>query len=284
MPTVFDKEKLRKVLKDFHILTGLTCSVFDANFNQILFYPNPMATLCAKIKSTPKGRVRCQRSDMRACIAAAEKRAPHTFTCHAGLVDTATPIIYGGEIIGYMMFGQAVDAEGVYANRDNVICACQSYGIDAQTTGRLYDELLVLNHEKFNAAANILHMCASYLHLRQIVKVEKNELASNIEAYLDENLERPISLEDLCARFSVTKNQLYTLFHTYFKTTVTAYILLKRIERAKSLLATTELPVSQISEQVGFADYNYFIRLFKKKTGYTPLKFRKKFPHEVIGQ
>jgi len=282
MPTVFDKDKLRAVLKDFYTLTGLTCSVFDANFNQIIFYPKPMATLCAKIKSTSKGRMRCQSSDMQACIAAAEKRAPHTFTCHAGLVDTATPIIYSGEIIGYMMFGQAVDAEGVYANKENVVMNCRDYGIDEATTCRLYDELLVLNHEKFNAAANILHMCASYLHLRQIVKVEKNELASGIDAYLDENLSKHISLEDLCKRFSVTKNQLYTLFHTYFKTTVTAYVLLKRLSRAKSLLATTNLPVSQVSEQVGFSDYNYFIRMFKKKTGYTPLQFRKKFPHEVI--
>lgn len=283
MPTVFDKEKLRKVLKDFHILTGLTCSVFDANFNQIIFYPKPMASLCAKIKSTPKGRLRCQASDMQACIKAAKKRAPYTFTCHAGLVDTATPIIYGGEIIGYMMFGQAVDKEGVYANPEKVIQACQSYGIDEATTRRLYNALLVIDHEKVNAAANILHMCASYLHLRQIVKVEKNELASSVESYMDANLDKQIRLEDLCKQFSVTKNQLYTLFHTYFKTTVTAYILLKRIERAKSLLATTNLPISQVSEQVGFADYNYFIRMFKKKTGYTPLQFRKKFPHEVIG-
>ena len=283
MPTVFDKEKLRQVLKDFHTLTGMTCSVFDANFNQIIFYPNPMATLCAKIKSTPKGRMRCQSSDMQACIKAAEKRAPHTFTCHAGLMDTATPIIYAGEIIGYMMFGQAVDEEGKFADKAKVIAACKNYGLEEGVVDKLYDALLVVNREKIEAAANILHICASYLHLRQIVKVEKNELASSIEAYLDENLERPIRLGDLCKQFSVTKNQLYTLFHTYFKTTVTAYILLKRLERAKSLLAMTNLPISQISEQVGFADYNYFIRLFKKKTGYTPLQFRKKFPHEVIG-
>lgn len=282
MPTMFDREKLRKVLQDFHILTGLTCSVFDANFNQILFYPQPMATLCARIKSTPQGRLRCQESDMHACLAAAEKRAPYTFTCHAGLVDTATPIIYDGEIIGYMMFGQAVDTEGVFVNKENVMRHCKRYGIDESISGALYDELPILDHVKFHAASNILHMCASYLHLRQIVKVEKNELVSGIDAYIDANLDKSLSLEELCEAFSLSKRRIYELFHAYFKTTVTSYILQKRLERAKALLATTDLSVAQISEQVGFTDYNYFIRLFKKKTGYTPLKFRKKFPHEVI--
>ena len=198
-------------------------------------------------------------------------------------MDTATPIIYAGEIIGYMMFGQAVDEEGTFADKAKVVEACKGYGLEEGTVAKFYDALLVVTQEKIEAAANILHICASYLHLRQIVKVEKNELASSVEAYIDANIDKPIGLETLCTQFSVTKNRLYTLFHAYFKTTVTAYVLLKRVERAKSLLATTNLPITQISESVGFADYNYFIRMFKKKTGYTPLQFRKKFPHEVIG-
>ena len=253
---VFNKEKLRKVLKDFYTLTGLTCSVFDANFNQIVFYPKPMANLCAAIKSTAKGRRCCQKSDMQACIKAAEKRAPYTFTCHAGLVDTATPVICEGEIVGYMMFGQTVDAEGVYVNLENVIERCHEYGFSENAVRALYEELPVLNHDKIEAAASILQMCASYLHLRQMIKVEKNELASEMDAYLEANLEKKILLEDLCNRFLISKNQLYTLFHNYFNTTVTEHILLKRIARAKSLLATTDLPVSQISEKTGFADYN----------------------------
>ncbi|WP_089814570.1 helix-turn-helix domain-containing protein [Chitinophaga sp. YR627] len=46
------------------------------------------------------------------------------------------------------------------------------------------------------------------------------------------------------------------------------------IDKAKSLLLTTNLSISEIAYQLGFEDPGYFNRLFKNKTGQTPLEFR----------
>ena len=54
----------------------------------------------------------------------------------------------------------------------------------------------------------------------------------------------------------------------------------RKIARAKQLLATTELSVTAVAERTGFADYNNFIQRFKKMTGRTPLQYRK---HKKIG-
>ena len=53
------------------------------------------------------------------------------------------------------------------------------------------------------------------------------------------------------------------------------YVLKERIAMAKSLLMEGSLPLTKISEMVGFSDYNYFSRTFKKQTGYTPLAYKK---------
>ena len=53
------------------------------------------------------------------------------------------------------------------------------------------------------------------------------------------------------------------------------YVLKERITLAKSLLMEGSFPLTKIAEQVGFFDYNYFSRTFKKLTGYTPLAYKK---------
>ena len=50
----------------------------------------------------------------------------------------------------------------------------------------------------------------------------------------------------------------------------------RRVQAAKKLLASGDLPVSAIAEEVGFSDYNYFTRIFKSQTGMSPRDFRKK--------
>ena len=81
----FDKNKLNNVLKEFYSLSGVTMSVWSDDFNQLTFYPNPMASICAKIKSCPKGKQKCLDSDISACKKALSLKGAYTFTCHAGL-------------------------------------------------------------------------------------------------------------------------------------------------------------------------------------------------------
>ena len=48
-----------------------------------------------------------------------------------------------------------------------------------------------------------------------------------------------------------------------------------RVDAAKKLLTQTTLPVSEVAARVGYDDYNYFIKVFKKETDFTPAKYRK---------
>ncbi|UUZ97725.1 helix-turn-helix transcriptional regulator [Paenibacillus sp. P25] len=52
-----------------------------------------------------------------------------------------------------------------------------------------------------------------------------------------------------------------------------------RMEKAKSLLIHTEMPVSEMAATLGYADENYFGKVFKKQTGSSPLQYRKQQRH-----
>ena len=110
-----------------------------------------------------------------------------------------------------------------------------------------------------------------------LIRTNRSMLSVKLEQYILENIDKKIQVEDICEKFFISKSTLYRLFRTEFETTVNEYILQKRLQHAKTLLKEKqELDISQISDACGFTDYNYFIRLFKKTFGVTPLQFRKK--------
>jgi transcriptional regulator GlxA family with amidase domain len=56
-----------------------------------------------------------------------------------------------------------------------------------------------------------------------------------------------------------------------------AYIQQVRVERAKALLESSDLPVDAVSWKIGYEDAAFFNRLFKRTTGLTPGAYRRMF-------
>ena len=93
----------------------------------------------------------------------------------------------------------------------------------------------------------------------------------NIHFYYREN----ISLESLANECAVTPNYLSTQFRKETGVTLIHYLHNIRIQQAILLLNTTQYSIQEIAEQCGFADANYFIRIFKKRNGMSPNVYRK---------
>ena len=94
--------------------------------------------------------------------------------------------------------------------------------------------------------------------------------------YIDFHYMEPLNLETLATRFSLNKNYLSSRFHREVGMTVTDYINQTRVRKAEELLTHTNLHMQEIAEQCGFADANYFSRIFRKVNGKSPLEFRKR--------
>ena len=92
--------------------------------------------------------------------------------------------------------------------------------------------------------------------------------------YVDRNLFDDISLKTLAAKFYVSPSHLCRMFKRTAGEPLTQYITRKRIEYACSLLAETELPISEIAEKSGYENYFYFARVFKRIMGKTPTEHR----------
>lgn len=274
----FDLDKLGDLLEDFYKITGITVSIWDADFNQLAFRPKVMPEFCRLIKTTENGNRQCLESDILVCKRAYAERKPVTHKCHVGLFDTAAPIIFEDKLLGFVMFGQISDKNEARLTAEELAKLCRDIPIDPDILYKAYSELNMLDSDKISAASHIMVACINYLWLFEMIKLEQNILATKIDGYIKENLAQKLSVEGLCDKFNISKNKLYALCSAHFGHPVTQYITKLRIKQAQSLLITTDEPIYIICEKVGIPDYNYFSKVFKKETAVSPHTYRKFFP------
>lgn len=91
---------------------------------------------------------------------------------------------------------------------------------------------------------------------------------------LEQSLERPLDLRDLASSFHLSYDRFRHIFKQHTGLAPYQYHLELRINRAKELLAVTPLSVKEIAAILQFDDPYHFSRIFKKKTGKSPSKWR----------
>lgn len=116
--------------------------------------------------------------------------------------------------------------------------------------------------------------------LRSRTLSPSQRLSEQLIAYLYASSDRPFRLDDLSERFHFHTDYLSKCLKKHTGLTPLQYANRIKVEKAKSLLQQTELPLKEIVAQLGVADYNYFLRLFRKHTGGSPAKYRQTSRHQ----
>ena len=97
----------------------------------------------------------------------------------------------------------------------------------------------------------------------------------SVLSYIGEHYTEELTLEDLAAVAGVSRNYLCTVFRRLNGMTVWSYIQIKRVDLAKSYLAKTNLPITEIAADCGFGTIANFGKAFKALTGLSPSSYRK---------
>lgn len=96
--------------------------------------------------------------------------------------------------------------------------------------------------------------------------------------FLTKHYNQKMTLESLAANVHLNPCYLQKLFKHYVGQSPTEFQIYLRITKAKMLMRTTDMPISEISYTVGIENISYFTRLFKKSEGVSPRKYRKLWP------
>ncbi|TNJ43141.1 helix-turn-helix transcriptional regulator [Tamlana fucoidanivorans] len=104
-------------------------------------------------------------------------------------------------------------------------------------------------------------------------KVSKS-FSKSVLYYISEHLSQPISVKEMAHFCDLSIDHFSRKFTKTFGVRPSKYVQQKRIERAILLITTTNYSLKKIATLIGYEDYNYFSRIFKKQLSATPSAFK----------
>lgn len=102
-----------------------------------------------------------------------------------------------------------------------------------------------------------------------------SKTAKLTKRHIDESIYTNTTIEDIAISLNLSKTHIIREFSKSYGISPYNYLIKQKIAIAKKMLLLKNMNISEISNQLGFEDSNYFSKLFKKKTGISPLQYRK---------
>lgn len=136
-----------------------------------------------------------------------------------------------------------------------------------------------VNFEEFGTCIDRLKVALyeSGMQSEKGAEEQETRVIISITKHLQEHMEEDISLAYLAEKFHLSAQYISQLFKNEIGVNFLAYLTNLRMEKAKKLLVTTALPITEVAEQVGYSDYRVFTKVFKKVESMTPSQYRRGF-------
>ena len=266
-------EELQKICVDFFRLTEMGFSLWDENRRNIFSYPTSHQPFCMAVRSEKSLSHKCPLSDKIGLDEVDKTKMPYVYTCHMGLTEAIVPILQDEEIVGYLMMGQIVEDK----NRDKILERIDKTVKDEKLKKSLVETLpqnVQSNSDKIGYCINILKVMIDYMNLSYVISKTNETVSEKAKKYVISHMSLAVLPKDICKAIGVSINTLYkSVKNTYGKST-TEFIRSLKMEEAKRLLESSNEGICFVAEKVGIPDVNYFIRVFKKEVGVSPLKYR----------
>lgn len=177
-------------------------------------------------------------------------------TCHAGVREYLFQIIDGNQVVGYVAVSgylgeQIRHLESAMTHLHANFPSKSFLESVIPPLCRMFELLFTYPMEDQQGE---LHLMLQFLHERH----------------------GQVTLDELCSQFSRSKSYVSHLLNEECGISLPAYCNSLRLEYSRTLLGQSDMPITSVAMDVGYADVSYFIRKFKEKFGVTPLQYRKR--------
>jgi len=113
------------------------------------------------------------------------------------------------------------------------------------------------------------------LELSHSLRPDLPAVIDNALTYMQQNLHRHLSTENLCGYLGISQTHFNRLFSQYMQSSPMRYFLQQKLTWAGHMLRHTSLSIKEIADRTGYSDPLYFSARFKKQFGISPGNYRK---------
>jgi AraC-like DNA-binding protein/ligand-binding sensor protein len=255
---------------------------------------------CRLIRDSRPGTARCYKDRIRWMDFAQQSGRPYIGVCHAGIVLGCVPVIYRGKRLGGMFFGKCLSDKPDKAPTADIRRWFKGFRFHWNTLSRAMGKLNVISESQLVRAGQYLRSQLNQVLVPQKVAVLRKQKARRFAEkarkqeqlkrpipqvdsasrihpameYMDYHYDLPVKLKELAKLSGLSVFRFSHLFREQTGITPVDYLTQVRIGHARRLLTTTDWDFRQIMEATGYTYQSYFIRMFKRVTGTTPMQFR----------
>lgn len=259
----YDVDRLRSIVDNLCTLTGLSMAVLDTDGQPLYTRTKGRGDVFCHSIQRMYGQEACLCSDRELLCKCVQSGKAESHLCHAGILDTAVPIMKDGIPAAYILIGRVRPTR---LARDNA----RLQALPASMR-REYSSLSCLTHDQLDALLALLPQ----ILFDSAIRLRHDDLMERVTAYVETHLAEDLTVDALCKAMYVSKNTLYAGFRSLYGCTVGAYITARRMETACRLLEDTDRSAQDVARSLGFDNYSYFSKLFKKQTGMSPAEYRR---------
>ena len=263
---------LKQMLKELYQISGFRISVYDTEWREIASYPQQLSGFCSCIQKNPDAKKICIHNDRLAFQSVKQSGEPYIYRCQFGLYEAVAPLYYFGMLSGYLMMGQVL--ETAPNSRKQVLDLALTYCDDKDAMQTIIHQMPSCSSQTFSSYLTIMSICAEYITLSNRFRPVHQNLAQSIKEYLELHYPEKITLNTLCRQFYCSRATLMTAFRQEYDQTINRFLLIIRVRVAKEKLTSGNDSISEVAIKCGFADQNYFCKVFRQQEGLTPTQYR----------
>lgn len=104
-----------------------------------------------------------------------------------------------------------------------------------------------------------------------------DQLGQEIQSYISAHALEDISIQSVARQFNISPTYLSRLFKHTTGSSLMQYVIQRRMGEAQTLLLVTDLPITQIAQQVGYSNLSHFVKMFTQNIGISPRTYRKQY-------
>lgn len=177
----------------------------------------------------------------------------------------------GYQVESYLNRANIFRSKPVFEDPDDGLGACiNKIYHESQKFPNRYCKMMSAMYELFARMldANPTRQSSNYVD-------NSNYFAARALDFVNHNYAANITVDEIAEALGITRKYLYAVFNYVFGISPKQYLIYYRIEKACKRLKSTDQPVREIAETVGYSNQFYFAREFKRLTGMTPTDYRK---------
>lgn len=121
---------------------------------------------------------------------------------------------------------------------------------------------------------NLISRSAEGQKLISVIQSFKNKSKGNVKSFMEKNFDRGLNIEDYAYLTGRSLSTFHRDFKRQFGVAPKKWLISKRMEKAKSLLKSDDISVTQLALESGYENVSHFIKAFRREFGISPKQFQ----------